>query len=164
MTSAPSVTLIAAVARNGVIGDGGALPWRLPADLRRFKSLTVGGALVMGRRTFDSIGRALPERHTIVVTRNSAWHAPGAHTAASLPEALSLGASLGVPVFVAGGGEIFRLALHHADAAEITEVDCEPSGDTTFPGLGPGWQLTHRADHEGYSFVSYRRYRDGHGP
>ena len=159
----PPVTLVAAVARNGVIGNGGALPWHLPADLRRFRSLTMGGVLVMGRRTFSSIGAALPGRHTVVVTRDRSWSAPGTDTATSLPQALLIAATHRAPIFVVGGGQIYRLALDHAEAAEITEVDQEPHGDTTFPDLGPQWQVTHREDHDGYSFVSYRRYPDTHG-
>ena len=99
----PKLALIAAVARNGVIGAGNALPWRLPADLRRFRALTSGHAVVMGRRTWESLGRPLPDRQNIVVTRAAGWHAAGAEVAASLAAALAL-ARLPAPVFCIGGG------------------------------------------------------------
>src|SRR4051794_21571107 len=115
-----SITLVAAVARNGTIGADGALPWRLPADLKRFKTLTMGHPMIMGRKTYDSIGRALPGRRTIVVTRDPEWTAPGVETAASVPVAL---AAVGTDeIMVVGGGEIYRQTIDLADRLEITEL------------------------------------------
>jgi dihydrofolate reductase len=155
-----SVTLIVAVGKNGVIGRDNDLPWRLPEDLKRFKRLTLGHTLVMGRKTYDSIGRPLPGRATIVVTRRRDWSADGVTVAYSLPEALSL--ATGDRVFVAGGGEIYRQALPYADGLEVTEVDQTPDGDVTFPDLDPAiWQEVAREPYDGFSFVTYRRKRPG---
>ncbi|HEY5150661.1 MAG TPA: dihydrofolate reductase, partial [Mycobacterium sp.] len=113
-----SVTLVAAVARNGVIGADGGLPWHLPDDLRRFKALTMGHTMIMGRRTFESIGRALPGRVSIVVTRDAGWTAPGVTVAHSVEEALALAgpdAAADAEVMVVGGGEIYRQTLELAD-------------------------------------------------
>lgn len=126
------VVLIAAVARNGAIGRGGTMPWHLPADLKRFKRTTLGAPMVMGRRTWDSIGRPLPGRRSIVVTRNPGWRAEGAETAGSLSAALALAGP--VPqVFVIGGAQIYAEALPLADRLELTEIDADVEGDTFFP-------------------------------
>jgi dihydrofolate reductase len=125
------LTLVAAVGSNGVIGDGSAMPWHIPADLRFFKETTTGGTLLMGRGTWDSIGRALPGRRTIVVTRQEDWSAPGAEVAHSLAEALALAGD--GEVFVAGGGEVYAQTIAHADRLVLTEVDLEPAGRTRFP-------------------------------
>lgn len=153
------VTLVAAVARNGVIGRDGALPWHLPEDLRRFKSLTLGHVLVMGRRTFESIGRPLPGRTTIVVTRRPDWPAPeGVLVAPSLEAALARAAALDDEVFLVGGAEIYRRGLEMADFLELTEVDAEPSGDTVFPPVDwSRWRQTGRTPGDGFTFVSYAR-------
>lgn len=153
------VTLVAAVARNGVIGRDGALPWHLPEDLRRFKSLTLGHVLVMGRRTFESIGRPLPGRTTIVVTRRPDWPAPeGVLVAPSLEAALARAAALDDEVFLVGGAEIYRRGLEVADFLELTEVDAEPSGDTVFPAVDwSRWRQTGRTPGDGFTFVSYAR-------
>jgi len=154
------VTLVAAVARNGVIGVDGGLPWHLPDDLRRFKELTLGHVLVMGRRTYESIGRPLPGRTTVVVTRNSAWD-PGAedvHVAAGLPEALALGAAIDPEVFVVGGAQVYTEALPCADRLELTWVDAEPAGDTVFPEVDwADWRELHREEGEGLAYVTYER-------
>ena len=154
------VVLVVAVARNGVIGASGAIPWHLPEDLRRFKALTMGGALIMGRKTFDAIGRPLPGRQSIVVTRDPSWQTDDVATASSLPEALGL-VEPGRAPYVIGGGEIFRLALPLADRVEITEVDQEPDGDATFPPLQPAdWVEVSRETHDGYAYVTHDRRRD----
>src|SRR2546426_554256 len=114
-----SLSLIAAVSENGVIGRGGGLPWRLPADLKRFKALTLGHTIVMGRRTFESIGRILPGRASVVITRNSAYRAPGATVVGSLEEALRRAAPE-EETFVIGGEEVFRLALPRAGRLYLT--------------------------------------------
>lgn len=129
------LTLIAAVGRNGVIGDGSSMPWHLPADLRFFKETTTGGVLVMGRGTWDSIGRALPGRRTVVVTRDRGWSAPGAQVAHSLREALAVAGD--GEVFIAGGGEVYAQTIDHAHRLILTEVDLEPEGSARFPHVDP---------------------------
>lgn len=149
-----SVILIAAVGTNGVIGRDNDLPWRIREDLQRFKQLTLGHTLVMGRKTYDSIGRPLPGRRTVVVTRQPGWSADGVDIAHSLEEALGYDGTL----YVAGGGDIYRQALPHADALELTEVDQSPEGDVTFPDLDLStWTESTRDPRDGFSFVSYRR-------
>jgi dihydrofolate reductase len=149
-----TIILIAAVGTNGVIGRDNDLPWRIREDLQRFKQLTLGHTLVMGRKTYDSIGRPLPGRRTVVVTRQPAWSADGVDIAHSLEEALGYDGTL----YVAGGGDIYRQAIPHADALELTEVDQSPEGDVTFPDLDLGtWTETTREPRDGFSFVSYRR-------
>jgi dihydrofolate reductase len=163
------VSIIVAAAENGVIGRQGQLPWQLPADLQHFKSLTLGHPIVMGRRTFESIGRALPGRTNIVVTGQPAWPAPaGVLVAHSLPEALALAAQQpgGEEVCVIGGGEIYRQALPAADVVHLTEVHTTVAdGDAFFPTLMPAaWREETRARHApdakhavAYSFVTLRR-------
>lgn len=141
------LTLIAAVARNGVIGDGRDMPWHLPQDLRFFKETTTGGVLVMGRGTFDSIGRALPGRRTVVVTRRPDWSAPGAEVAHSLDEALQIAGE--GEVFVAGGGQVYAQTIGQAHRLVLTEVDLEPEGSTTFPEVDRAvWQEVARTPGE----------------
>jgi dihydrofolate reductase len=157
-TRGRTVTLVAAVAANGVIGRDGGLPWHLPDDLRHLKRLTRGHVLVMGRRTFDSIGRPLPERTTIVVTRQPDWRAEGVLTAAGVPEALTRAAEVDDQVFVLGGEEIFRLALPEADAMVISEVDARPDGDTVFPPVDwAAWRVVSREPYDGFEVVTYIR-------
>jgi dihydrofolate reductase len=163
------VSIIVAAAENGVIGRKGQLPWQLPADLQHFKALTLGHPIVMGRRTFESIGRALPGRTNIVVTGQPAWPAPaGVLVAHSLPEALALAAQQpgGDEVCVIGGGEIYHQALPAADMVHLTEVHTTvPDGDAFFPTLPPAaWREETRARHApddkhavAYSFVTLRR-------
>jgi dihydrofolate reductase len=129
------ISLVAAVARNGVIGRENGIPWRIPEDLARFRELTVGHPVVMGRRTWDSLPkrfRPLPGRRNVVVTRNSAWEGEGAKRAGSLEDALRLvhGAER---VFVIGGGELYAQALPLADELLLTEIDEDVEGDTWFP-------------------------------
>jgi dihydrofolate reductase len=151
-----TVTLVAAVGRNGVIGRDGGLAVRISADLRRFKALTMGGTLVMGRKTWDSIGRALPGRRTIVITRQQGWTAEGADVVDSVPGALAL-AGTGA-VYVVGGGEIYAQTIDDADVLELTEVEADPAGDVVFPALDPAaWTETDREPGEGFSFVRYER-------
>lgn len=152
-----NVTLIAAVGRNGVIGSGGGMPWRIPEDFAFFKHTTMGHPMVMGRKTFDSIGRVLPGRRTIVVTRQSDWSHPDVETAHSLTEALAL-AGPADEVFVCGGGEIYLDAMPYAHRLLITEVDQAPEGDVRFPDIDISeWREVSRDAHEGYSWVDYRR-------
>ena len=128
----PRISLVASVARDGGIGHAGQLLVHLPGDLPRFKRMTMGSSLVMGRKTWDSIGRPLPGRRNIVVTRDPGWQAAGAERAATLEEALAA-AGDAERVFVIGGAEIFALALPLADELELTEIDAEFPADAFFP-------------------------------
>jgi dihydrofolate reductase len=128
----PVVTVIAAVARNGAIGKNNELLVRIPEDLKFFKRTTFGSPIIMGRKTWDSIGRPLPGRRNIVVTRDPAWHAEGAERATSLRNAFAL-ASDAARVFVIGGGQIYAEALPLADQLVLTEIDADMDGDTWFP-------------------------------
>lgn len=151
------ISLIAAVARNGVIGRDGGMPWHLPDELRRFKATTMGHTLVMGRRTFDGIGRVLPGRRTIVLTRDPAWQHADVEVAHSFPEAVSL-AGPADEVFVAGGAQVYAEALPYAHRLVITEVDDDPEGDTYFPEWDRSqWRETSREEHDGWSQVVHER-------
>lgn len=132
-----SVTIVVAMGKNRVIGIDGDLPWRLPADLAHFKRLTMGHVLVMGRATFDSIGRPLPGRTTIVVTRNPDWRHDGVLVAPSLTAALTHAKRLDSEVFLVGGGQIYAQALAEdlVDRMIITEVELDVRGDTWFPAF-----------------------------
>lgn len=150
--------IVAAVARNGVIGVSGRLPWNIPDDLARFKRLTMGHPIVMGRATFDSIGRPLPGRVNIVLTKDPDWSRDGVTVTGSLDEALRVSKLHGDDVFIVGGADVYRQALAVADRLELTEVDAEPAGDTRFPAVDwSQWREVARETHPGYSFVSYDR-------
>lgn len=127
----PPITLIVARAQNGVIGRDGKLPWHIPADLRRFKALTMGSAMIMGRSTFDSLPGLLPGRRHIVLTRNPQWSAEGAEVAHDVEQALALAGD--GPASVIGGAEIFALFLPMATRIELTEVLADIEGDTVMP-------------------------------
>lgn len=140
--STPMLVLVAAMGRNRVIGIDGRMPWHLPADLAHFKQVTLGHPVVMGRKTFESIGRALPGRRNIVLSRSLVDAPKGLEIARSLDRALEM-VDAEQAVMVIGGGELYRQALPRAGAMELTLVDAEPEGDTRFPGWGPGdWTLT----------------------
>lgn len=126
-----SLTIVAAMGRNRGIGVDGGLPWRLPGELQHFKAVTMGCPIVMGRRTWQSIGRALPGRQNIVVSRNAELSAPGCLVASSLVHAVEI--SEGYEVMIIGGGELYRQALPLASRMVLTLVDCEPEADTWFP-------------------------------
>jgi len=126
-----TITIIAAMARNRAIGLDGAMPWHLPAELKHFKETTMAKPIVMGRRTWQSIGRALPGRQNLVVTRNRSFRAEGCEVADSLEEAIAL--ADGGEVMIIGGGQLYRQALPVADRMVLTLVDCEPEADTWFP-------------------------------
>lgn len=137
-----SISLIVAVDKNGAIGRNGEMPWHLPADLARFRKLTWGKPIIMGRKTFDSIGRALPGRRNVVVTRNSDWKAMQAERASTFPDALSLCAG-SEEIMVIGGASIYREALPLANIIYLTCVDAEVEGDVYFPKLSEdGWERT----------------------
>ena len=151
-----TVTLIAAVGANRAIGRDNGMPWHLPEDLAHFKRTTLGHTLVMGRRTYDSIGRTLPGRTTVVVTRQAGWSAPGVLVAHSLERALEM--ADGGEVFVAGGGEIYAQALPLADAMVLTEVEQSPEAEVFFPEVDPAdWREVRREPRDGFSFVTYER-------
>jgi dihydrofolate reductase len=146
-------------ADNGVIGRDGGLPWRLPADLKRFKAMTLGRPMVMGRKTFESFPAPLPGRRHIVLTRDRSWSAAGAEVVHDVDAALALA---GDDVAVIGGAEVFALFRDRADRIELTEVHCAAEGDVTMPGFD-GWREVAREDFaaEGerpaYSFVTLVR-------
>jgi dihydrofolate reductase len=156
--------LVVAMDRNGAIGHRNALPWRLPADLKRFRLLTTGHSIVMGRRTWESIGRPLPDRQSIVLSRRADFVASGAQVARTLDEALAL-ARLPDPVFCIGGAEIFALALPRASRIHVTRIDAEFPGDTFFPVWDTAqWRETARETHApgdgvafDYAFITYDR-------
>ncbi|MBO6784027.1 MAG: type 3 dihydrofolate reductase [Alphaproteobacteria bacterium] len=159
------LTLIVAVADNGVIGRDGGLPWRLPGDLAHFKATTMGKPIVMGRKTWESLGRPLPGRDNIVVTRDPAYVADGAAVAADLDAALAAAGDAG-EVMIIGGAEIYALALPRADRIHLTRVHASPEGDTHFPDLDlDRWREVAREDHDAdgdspaYSFVTLERAR-----
>jgi len=155
-----TVTLVAAIARNGVIGVDGGLPWHLPDDLRRFKELTLGHVLVMGRKTYESIGHPLPGRTTIVVTRSPSWDSAAAEVrvAGSVSDAIEAAAALDDEVFVVGGAQVYAAALPLADRLELTWVDAEPEGDTTFPEFdGRDWLQVRREEADGAAYATYER-------
>lgn len=162
-----SLALVAAVASNGVIGRAGRLPWRLPEDLRRFRELTIGHTVIMGRRTWESLPRALPGRQNIVVSRSPGFRATGACVAMSLDDALARIASP-PPAFCIGGSELYRAALPLAQIAFVTQIDRAFDGDATFPALDPAqWREMAREqrmqegpDGFAYAFVTYERRRD----
>ena len=162
----PLVSIIVATDERGAIGRDGGLPWRLPDDLRRFKALTMGKPIVMGRKTWDSIGKPLPGRHNIVITRQAGLEVPGVTVVASLDDAL-LAAGDVPEVCIIGGAEIYRLALPRADLIHLTRVQAVVDADTYFPELAAGeWDEVlvekHAADARhsfAYSFVELRRRR-----
>ncbi|MGZ9030213.1 MAG: dihydrofolate reductase [Burkholderiaceae bacterium] len=161
---APRVTLILARARNGVIGANGGLPWRLPEDLQFFKRTTMGHPIVMGRKTWESIGRPLPGRRSVVVTRDRRFAVPGAEVAHSLGEAV-LRCAEAEEIFVIGGAQLYAEALPRADRLLLTEIDADFDGDTFLPAPSSDvWAESSRERHPptdgrsyAFDFVDYRR-------
>lgn len=154
------VVLVAAVADNGVIGAGGDIPWRIPEDMRHFRRVTSGHPVVMGRVTFESIGRPLPERTNIVVTRDRGWYTEGVTVVGSVDEALALAAAADAEgdVMVIGGATVYAAAMPYADVQVLTEVHQSPDGDTHYPGFDRGaWAETRREPRDGYDFVWLER-------
>ncbi len=164
----PDIVIVAALADNGVIGRDGAMPWHISEDLKHFKRLTVGKPCIMGRKTFESMGGALPARHNIVMTRQKDWTGERAHVVPNLAEAI---AEAGLnpkaradEIMIIGGAEIYALALPSATRLELTEIHAEPTGDTVFPNFDRSrWRETRRERHDGpdgqpdYSFVTLER-------
>ena len=158
----PRIYLVAAVAANGIIGAAGQLPWRLPEDLQHFKHLTMGHPVIMGRRTWESLGRPLPGRENIVVSTRRGYEAPGAAVASSFDAALAL--CIGEPVaFVIGGTRLFEAALPLASALVMTEIKRDYAGDTWFPQYDRSrWRESQReahtaADGTRFDFVLYEK-------
>ena len=158
-----TITIIAAVARNGVIGNAGDIPWTLPGEQARFKATTMGHVLVMGRATYESIGRPLPGRTTIVVTRQEDWQPEGGLpdgllVAGSVEAALAWAGGIDEQIFVAGGAQVYAAALPVTDVLLMTWVDAEPEGDTYFPEVDwDEWREVSREDNEGWTLAAYER-------
>jgi dihydrofolate reductase len=157
------ISIIVAMSENRVIGNNNSLIWKLPNDLKRFKSITSGSAVVMGRKTYESIGRPLPNRRNIIITRNEDYEVEGCVMCNSLPEALMLTNN---DCFVIGGGEIYRQALPIANKLYLTIVHNTFDGDTTFPELDENWtevlSESNNKDYKNeydYTFVNYERYK-----
>jgi dihydrofolate reductase len=163
-----SITIVVAMGRNRGIGLDGRMPWHLPAELRHFKAVTMGKPVVMGRKTWEAIGRPLPGRQNIVVSRNEQFQAPGCDVVGSLVEAVE--AAEGMEVMLIGGGELYRQALPLASRLLLTEIDLEPAADTWFPQWDPAeWRLVgsqrHEADDENrYAFETTEWVRVGRDP
>ncbi len=160
------ISLIVAMANHRVIGRGNAMPWHMPADLRHFKAVTLGKPVVMGRRTFESIGRPLPGRRNLVISRNPEWQAAGVEVVSSLDAALALLADC-AEVMIIGGGQLYAEALSRADRLYLTHIDLDVEGDTLFPDYtGYDWKQMelscHPADEKNpcaYRFETLQRQR-----
>lgn len=151
---ASRLSLIVAMAKNRVIGANGAIPWHLPNELKLFKSVTMGHHIIMGRKTYESIGRLLPGRTTVIVTRQQDYRAEGAVIAHSLQDAVVASAG-DDEIFVIGGGELYQAALPLADRVYLTVVDAEPEGDTYMPQMAPAqWR-----EHSSQAFAADDRHR-----
>ena len=154
------VVMVAAVARNRVIGNGPDIPWRIPGEQAEFKRLTMGHTLVMGRTTYESIGRPLPGRTTIVLTRDPDWSADGVLVAHSVADALERAAELPGDVMVVGGAEVYAAALPLATEQVVSEVPLEPEGDAFYPEIDErAWEVAGREAFDGYERVTWRRSR-----
>lgn len=156
------IKIIVAKSRNGIIGDSNKLIWSLPADLANFKKITTGNSIIMGRKTFESIGRPLPNRRNIIITRDEDYEVEGCEVVNSIDEALLL---TGNNCFVIGGGEVYKQTLHLAEQIYMTLVDEDFEGDTSFPDLDPSWYISREekflADEKNphnYSFIFYERF------
>ena len=158
MTGPQRVVLVAAVADNGVIGLDGDIPWSIPEDLKHFRAVTRDNTVVMGRRTFESIGHPLPFRTNVVVTRDREWSHDGVFVAHDLDEALALARDFPGDVMVIGGAQVYAAAMPVATHQVLTEVRQRPDGDTTYPAWDRAeWVETEREPHEGFDFVWWER-------
>ena len=153
------IALIVAVAKNGVIGANGRIPWRIPGEQKRFRELTTGNTVIMGRRTYEEIGRPLPNRDTIVVSRTTRFEGERCRTASSLSEALAM--SRTEDIFVCGGAALYKEALPLVDVMYITEIDAAFEGDVTFPAFDPAqFRKTEAIKVDGeisYTYVTYEK-------
>lgn len=158
-TPEPRIVTVAAVADNGVIGRDGDIPWRIPEDMKHFRAVTSGHTVVMGRLTYESIGRPLPHRTNIVVTRTPGWSTDGVTVVGSVEEALAKARAGGEgDVMVIGGAQLYAAVMGLADVQVITEVHQSPEGDTFYPVFDRAeWLETRREKHEGYDFVWLER-------
>jgi dihydrofolate reductase len=156
--SGKRVVMVAAVAANGVIGRGGDIPWSLPEDLRHFRATTRGNTVLMGRRTYESIGHPLPYRTNVVVTRDPHWAADGVFVAHSVAEGVEQAQAFEGDVMVIGGGQVYADALDLADTQVLTEVHQSPEGDTFYPDFDRReWRETRRERGDGFDFVWWER-------
>lgn len=159
------LVVIAAMSENGVIGRDGGLPWHLPEDLRRFKRLTSGHPVIMGRRTYEEVGGPLADRANIVLTTREGWSAKGVQVARDLASAIRLAVMHGETVFIIGGGEVYRQAMPVADALHLTRVHANVRGDASFPAVDWSvWRLVNREPHPAddrhefaFTFEDYER-------
>ena len=156
------VKIIVATSKNKVIGDSNSLIWHLPADLKRFKELTTGNPIVMGRKTYESIGRPLPNRRNIIITRDVKYDVEGCEVVNSLEEALMI---CNNNCFIIGGGEIYKQSMSIADQIYLTLVHEDFEGDTEFPDIGSEWKMVTSQDFEPdeknkhkYSFIEYMKF------
>ena len=156
------IKIIVATSKNGVIGNDNSLIWHLPADLKHFKNLTTNNTIVMGRKTYESIGKALPNRRNIIITRQGDYNPEDCEVVSSLEEALLLCAE---NCFIIGGGQIYKQSIDMADKIYLTLIDEEFEGDTYFPEMGTEWHVVSKIDNEPddknkhrYSFIEYERY------
>lgn len=161
------VSIIVAVSENGVIGVDNKLPWYIPEDLKRFKKLTKGNTVIMGRKTYESIGKPLPDRINIVVSRNKDLNIPGCLVVHSMAQAIKK-ANKDKDVFIIGGGEIYNSGIVHAKRIYLTKVHQEVEGDTKFPEISEweeykdmawGWSEIEREEKEGFSYITYEYFR-----
>lgn len=156
--TAKQVVLVAAVATNGVIGLDGDIPWSIPEDLKHFRAVTKGHTVVMGRRTFESIGHPLPFRTNVVVTRDPEWSFDGVFTAPSVEAAIELSQGFDGDVMVIGGAQVYAAALPLADVQILTEIHLSPEGDTFYPEFDrSAWKEARREPHDGFDFVWWER-------
>jgi dihydrofolate reductase len=171
------IVLVVAVAENGVIGSGGALPWRLKSDMQRFKAITLNKPVVMGRKTFETLRKPLPGRTNIVVTRDSTYRAAGAVVTHSVADARAIATGdalrrFATEIAVIGGAEIYAQWMDYADRLEVTEVHARPEGDTRLAAISPAdWEEVARVrnpagpdDGADFSYVTYRRRKSGQSP
>jgi dihydrofolate reductase len=167
----PKLVLVVAIAENGVIGNANGLPWHISSDLKHFRALTMGKPMIMGRKTFEAIGRALPGRETIVITRDTAFTPPaGVHIAGTIDAAMNLASTraqeMGTDeIILAGGGEIFAALIDRVDRMHVTFIEASPQGDAFFPSIDwSQWREIHREEHQpqkgddaAFSFVDFER-------
>lgn len=162
MPNGARISLVAAMAENRVIGNGPRIPWRIPGEQKIFRRLTEGHVIAMGRKTFESIGRALPNRETVVITRQHGYVAPGCTVVATFDEAVEFAGRRGRELFVAGGAEIYALAIARADRIHLTEIHRAFEGDARFPEIGGTFSLVQAEEVPAeipYAFKVYERNR-----
>jgi dihydrofolate reductase len=153
-----TVTMVAAVAENGVIGLAGRIPWHLPEDFAHFKETTSGHILILGRTTHEGIGKPLPDRTTIVLTGDPGWHGEGVYVAPTLLDALTLADTMEGDVMIGGGAVVYAAALPYADVQVISEVHASPEGDTHYPEFSRSrWREVAREPRDGFDVVRWER-------